>query len=80
VLSSKGRKNRKMRMAEYARQREHIFDLDQKPLARYPDEERIPLAEEIRRVNSCSAIAEPFLIAGRDGPTYVNPLPSRYGC
>jgi hypothetical protein len=58
-------------MAEYARQREHVFDLDQPSLPIHPDEERAPLAEEIRRINSSSAIAEPFLLASRDGPTYV---------
>jgi hypothetical protein len=56
-------------MAEYARQRDHVFDLDQIPLPTYPDETRIPLAEEIRRINNASLIAEPFLLASRDGPT-----------
>jgi hypothetical protein len=56
-------------MAEYARQRELIFDLDQTPQPTYPDESRIPLAEEVRRINNASSIAEPFLLASRDGPT-----------
>jgi len=56
-------------MAEYARQRDHIFDLDQTKLPTYPDETRVPLADEIRRVNNASWIAEPFLLASRDGPT-----------
>lgn len=64
-----GKKNRKLRMAEYARERDHVFDIDQKSTlpARYPDEPRVPLAELIRSVNNASAIAEPFLLASRDG-------------
>lgn len=64
-----GKKNRKLRMAEYARERDHVFDIDQKSTLppRYPDEPRVPLAELIRSVNNASAIAEPFLLASRDG-------------
>jgi len=69
IWSGSGRKNRKRQMAEYARERDHVFDLDQSKLPTYPDETRVPLADEIRRVNNASLIPEPFLLASRDGPT-----------
>lgn len=71
ILTGTGRKDRKKRMAEYARQREHVFDLDQAPPPLYPDEARPPLAELVQQINNASAIAEPFLLSSRDGPMYV---------